>query len=77
MLLHLSDSCTCYHTEIEFADHMYYLNQSQYTDTGLTGPSIDSVSPGTWQGSHRSANFYVTDLTRPRKIQREKVGIEQ
>ena len=26
------------------------------------------VSPGAWQGSYSSANFYVTGMTRPGKI---------
>ena len=35
---------------------------------GLTSPSADPIMPGTWQGSHWSANFYVTGMTRPGKI---------
>ena len=53
-----SDNFMCCHTEIEFADQTFYLTQSQYTDTGLTSPSADPIMPGTWQGSHWSANFY-------------------
>ena len=52
-----SDNFTCCHTEIEVADPTFYLTQSQYTDTGLTSPSADRITPGTWQGSHWSANF--------------------
>ena len=52
-----SDNLTCCHTEIEVADPTFYLTQSQYTDTGPTSPSADPISPGAWQGSHRSANF--------------------
>ena len=52
-----SDNLTCCHTEIEVADQTLYLTQSQYTDTGPTSPSADPVTPGTWQGSHWSANF--------------------
>ena len=52
-----SDNFTCCHTQIEVADQTFYLTQSQYTDTGLTHPSADSIMPGTWQGSHGSANF--------------------
>ena len=63
-----SDNCTCCHTEIEAADPTFYLTQSQYTDTGPTNPSTDSVMPGAWQGGHWSANFEVTGMTRPRKI---------
>ena len=32
--------------EIEAADQTFYLTQSQYTDTGPTNPSADSVTPG-------------------------------
>ena len=62
-----SDNCTCCHTEIEVADPTFYLTQSQYTDTGPTSPSADPITPGAWQGSHWSANFEVTGMTRPRK----------
>ena len=62
-----SDNFTCCHTEIEVADQTFYLTQSQYTDTGPTSPSADPITPGAWQGSHWSANFYVTGMTRPRK----------
>ena len=61
-----SDNCTCCHTEIEVADQTFHLTQSQYTDTGPTSPRTDPITPGTWQGSHWSANFYVTGMTRPR-----------
>ena len=43
-----SDNFTCCHTEIEVADQTFYLTQSQYTDTGPTSPSADSVTPGAW-----------------------------
>ena len=62
-----SDNFTCCHTEIEVADPTFYLTQSQYTDTGPTSPSADPIMPGAWQGSHWSANFEVTGMTRPRK----------
>ena len=52
-----SHNFTCCHTEIEVAHQIFHLTQSQYTDTGLTSPSADPLTPGTWQGSHRSANF--------------------
>ena len=58
-----SNDCTCCHTEIEVADQTFYLVQSQYTDTRPTSPSADSTMPGAW-----SANFEVTDMTRPAKI---------
>ena len=63
-----SDNLTCCHTETEAADQTFHLTQSQYTDTGPTSPSADPITPGAWQGSHWSANFEVTGMTRPRKI---------
>ena len=51
------DKCTCCHTEIEVADQTFYLTQSQYTDTGLTSPTADPISPGAWQGSRWIANL--------------------
>ena len=62
-----TDNFTCCHTEIEAADQTFHLTRSQYTDTGPTSPSADPVTPGAWQGSHWSANFEVTGMTRPRK----------
>ena len=62
-----TDNFTCCHTEIEVADQTFHLTQSQYTDTGPTSPSADPITPGAWQGSHWSANFEVTGMTRPRK----------
>ena len=62
-----TDNFTCCHTEIEVADQTFYVTQSQYTDTGPTSPSADPITPGAWQGSHWSANFEVTGMTRPRK----------
>ena len=67
-----SDNFTCCHTEIEVADPTFYLTQSQYTDTGPTSPSADPITPGAWQGSHRSAYFEVTGMTRPPKKSRRK-----
>ena len=58
-----SDNFTCCHTEIEVVDQTFYLTQSQYTDTRPTSPSADLITPGTWQGSHWSANFSVTGMT--------------
>ena len=51
-----TDNFTCCHTEIEAADQTFHLTQSQYTDTGPASPSADPIMPGTWQGSHWSAN---------------------
>ena len=67
-----SDNFTCCHTEIEAADQTFYLTQSQYTDTGPTSPNADPITPGAWQGSHWSANFEVTGMTRPRKTRRKR-----
>ena len=55
----------CCLTEIDLT---FYITQSQYTDTGLTSPSADPIMPGAWQGSHWSAKFEVTGMTRPGKI---------
>ena len=63
-----SDNFTCCHTEIEVADQTFRLTQSQYTDTGPISLSTDPITPGAWQGSHWSANFEVTGMTRPGKI---------
>ena len=63
-----TDNFTCCHPEIEVAGKTFYLTQSQYTDTGPTSPSADPIMPGAWQGSHWSANFEVTGMTRPGKI---------
>ena len=62
-----SDNFTCCHTEIQVADQTFHLTQSQYTDTGPTSPSADTITLGAWQGSHWSANSLVTGMTRPRK----------
>ena len=67
-----SDNFTCCHTEIEAADPTFYLTQSQYTDTGPTSPSADPKGQAPGQGSHWSANFEVTGMTRHRKKSRRK-----
>ena len=69
------DKCSCCHTEIEVAGQTFCLTQSQYTDTGSTSPSTDPITPRAWQGSHSSASFQVSGLTRPGKIP-AKVKIE-
>ena len=63
-----SDNFTCCHTEIEAADQTFYFTKSQYTDTGPTSPSADSITPGTWQVNCWSANFKVNGMTKPGKI---------
>ena len=40
-----TDNFTCCHTEIEVADPIFYLTQSQHTDTGPTSPSTDPITP--------------------------------
>ena len=67
---------TCCQTEIEVADPTFYLTQSQYTDNGPTSPSTDPTMPGTWQGSHWSANFWVTGMTRPWKNPQSGFGLQ-
>ena len=52
-----SDKFSCFHSEIEVADPIFHLTQSQYTDTGPTRPSTDPITPGAWHGGHWSANF--------------------
>ena len=51
-----SDKFTCCHAETEVADQIFYLTQSQFTDTGPTSPRGDPATPGAWQGSHWCAN---------------------
>ena len=69
-----SDSCTCYHAEIEIADP--YFTRSQYADTGPTSPSTGPKAPGAWQGSHWSAYVEVTAMTRSGKTSAPQAGIE-
>ena len=61
MLVYLRDGsaltiCRYCYTGIHVADQTFYLTQSQYTDTGSISPRADPITPGAWQGSHRSAN---------------------
>ena len=53
-----SDSFSCCHTEIETANQILYLTQSQLTDNRPTSPSADLIMPGAWQGSRWSAIFF-------------------
>ena len=46
-----SDNCTCCYTELEAVDQTFHLTLSQYSHTGPTSPSADSITPGAWQGS--------------------------
>ena len=67
-----SDNFACCHTEIEVADQTFYLTQAQYTDTGPTSPSVDPITPGDWQVSNWSANFWY-DST-PKKVRRKRAS---
>ena len=58
------DNSACCHIEIEAADPTLYLTQAQHTDTGQTSPSANPITQRAWQGSHLSANFQVTGMTR-------------
>ena len=60
---------------IEVADQTFHLTPSQYTDTGPTSFSTDSISPGARQGGHWSVNFlsHWYDWT-PKKSQRKRVS---
>ena len=53
--------------KIEVGDSTFHLTHSQYTDNGPTSSGTDTMTPGTWQGSHWSANFEVTGMTQPQK----------
>ena len=72
-----TDNFTCCHAEIETADQTFHLTQSQYTDIGPTSPSTDPITPGAWQGSHWSANFFFFFLSHwygstPKKSRRKR-----
>ena len=48
MLVYLRDGSAqtivlCWYTEVEAADQTFYLTQAQYTDTGSTSPSADTI----------------------------------
>ena len=36
---------------------LYYLTQSQVTDTELTSSGADPITPGAWKGNHRRTNL--------------------
>ena len=67
-----TDNFSCCHTEIEIEDQTFYLTQSHYTDTRLTGPSTDPIIPGAWQGSPLECHFlrHWYDSTRKNPIVR-------
>ena len=46
--------CSDNYTRCQAADQTFHLTQSQYTDTGPTGPSGDPITPSARQGSRRS-----------------------
>ena len=61
----------------KFQIKIFYLTQSQYTETGPTSPSVDPITPGGWQGSYWSASFSLTGMIRPGKQEeycRQKSG---
>ena len=65
-----SDNFTCYHTDIKVADQTFHLTQSQYTDTGLTSPSTDPITPGAWQcstGVSILSHWYDSTLEKSRR----------
>ena len=74
MLVYLRDGSAQFYVlpHSEVADPTFYLTQSRYTDTGPTSPKADPTTPDAWQGSHWSANFWVTGVTRLRKKSRRK-----
>ena len=59
------------------ADQTFYLTQPQYTDTGLTSPSTDPITPGAWQGSHLECQFSSRSLVwlDPGKFRRKRESI--
>ena len=50
------DNSTCCHTEI-VADQTVCLTNSNDTDTQPTSPSVDPITPGVRQSSHRNTKF--------------------
>ena len=48
---------TCYHTEIEAADHICYVTRSEHTNIKAGSPSYDAIMLDVWQGSHFSTNL--------------------
>ena len=78
MLVYLSDGSdqTVVRAATEFADQTFHFTQSQYADKGPTSPSADPITPGAWWGSHWSANFQVTGMTRAGKRSPVKAGVE-
>ena len=81
-LLNVPATCLCISgmdllRQLNVLSHWYrscrsnFLSQSQYTDAGPTSPSMDSITPGAWQGCHWSTNFKVTDMTTWKKIHGE------
>ena len=53
-----SHNFTCCHTVVcRTCRSNFPPTQSQYTDIGPTNPTAAHITPGAWQGSHRSAFF--------------------
>ena len=58
-----SDNCTCCHTKTKVADSTFYLDQSRYTDTGLTSLSADPITSSNQEDSKWNTDFIVTGTT--------------
>ena len=74
-LSNMLDRSKCFQRQ-KLQMQIFFLTQSQYTDTGPTSPSADPITPGIWQGNHWSTNFEVTGMTQPRKRSTARAGIE-
>ena len=74
--MYLRDGSAHCHTEMKVVDQIFYLIQSQCTDTWLTSSRADPIMPGAWQSSHWSANFQVTGMTSLEKIPIEKLVVK-
>ena len=71
-----SDKRAYCHTEIEVTGQHFYLTKSQYTDTRLTSPSADPITPGIWRISHWSISYIVTGMTQCGNRSMAQTGIE-
>ena len=62
-----TDNFTCCHTDREAADQTPTSPSHSILTPGPPVPALTHKTPGAWQGSHWSANFEATGMTRPRK----------
>ena len=67
---------TSCHTERKVANQTFYLTPTQYTDTRLTCPNTNPITPGVWQSSHWSTSFYVTGMIQSGRRSMVQVGTE-